>query len=253
MDLDHAAPKPPGFLWIIILGVTGFAAGFFGPMVFIPESNLGPVVGILFSGPAGLGLGLLLYVVFRFLPLPARGQWVLLATVATAVALATLLYVQPEPATRGYVLELEIRGTRPAAAVTAEVVADWQKRIATVTWAAPRAGWEQQMRDALAADRGRVLDAVLIRQRPILQHRKPWNRGRLFAGGWETKDEPRTYYFPAGSLPAEPGPAGTRVTYFLAYDSTARIQAPEIWPPVGLADFIGFSPLQAVPAEYEGL
>jgi len=39
--------------WALVLGAVGFAAGFFGPMVLSPESNLGPIIGILVSGPGG--------------------------------------------------------------------------------------------------------------------------------------------------------------------------------------------------------
>ena len=58
-DRDEA---PPGALrvalrWAIALGATGFAAGFFGPMVLDPESNIGPIVGILFTGPGGVAAG----------------------------------------------------------------------------------------------------------------------------------------------------------------------------------------------------
>ncbi len=41
----------------IILGALGFSAGFFGPMLIEPESNQGPLFGILISGPLGFLLG----------------------------------------------------------------------------------------------------------------------------------------------------------------------------------------------------
>jgi hypothetical protein len=47
--------------WPVILGATGFAAGFLGPMIFVPEANQGPLVGIFISGPAGAVLGAALY------------------------------------------------------------------------------------------------------------------------------------------------------------------------------------------------
>lgn len=43
-----------------LLGLIGFMGGFFGPMIFTPESNQGPMLGIFFTGPAGLVLGLLI-------------------------------------------------------------------------------------------------------------------------------------------------------------------------------------------------
>jgi hypothetical protein len=41
----------------IILGSIGFAAGFFGPMIFAPDANQGPLLGIFYTGPIGFILG----------------------------------------------------------------------------------------------------------------------------------------------------------------------------------------------------
>ncbi len=42
------------------LGIISFLAGFLGPLFFMPESNLGPFLGIFFTGPLGFLVGLLL-------------------------------------------------------------------------------------------------------------------------------------------------------------------------------------------------
>ena len=42
---------------MLLFGLSGFLAGFVGPMVLNPESNIGPLVGVLFSGPAGVVIG----------------------------------------------------------------------------------------------------------------------------------------------------------------------------------------------------
>lgn len=42
-----------------ILGGIGLFGGFVGPMIFAPESNQGPLLGILITGPAGFVLGAL--------------------------------------------------------------------------------------------------------------------------------------------------------------------------------------------------
>lgn len=41
----------------VALGGLGFVAGFFGPMLFAPEANQGPLLGIFITGPAGAALG----------------------------------------------------------------------------------------------------------------------------------------------------------------------------------------------------
>ena len=50
--------------WIIIYGyglsIISSLAGFFGPMFLMPESNLGPLLGLFITGPLGFLVGLLL-------------------------------------------------------------------------------------------------------------------------------------------------------------------------------------------------
>ncbi len=41
----------------IAFGVTGFIGGFLGPLIFSPESNQGPLLGIFITGPLGVVLG----------------------------------------------------------------------------------------------------------------------------------------------------------------------------------------------------
>jgi uncharacterized membrane protein YeaQ/YmgE (transglycosylase-associated protein family) len=43
----------------ILFGSIGFVAGFIGPMIFSPESNQGPLLGIFITGPVGFLVGLI--------------------------------------------------------------------------------------------------------------------------------------------------------------------------------------------------
>ena len=41
----------------IIVGAVGFVGGFFGPMIWAPDANQGPLLGIFYTGPLGFVLG----------------------------------------------------------------------------------------------------------------------------------------------------------------------------------------------------
>jgi hypothetical protein len=41
----------------LTVGGVAFAAGFFGPMIFAPDANQGPLLGLLITGPLGFVLG----------------------------------------------------------------------------------------------------------------------------------------------------------------------------------------------------
>ena len=43
--------------WALVVGGIGFALGFFGPMIFMPDANQGPLFGIFISGPLGFLVG----------------------------------------------------------------------------------------------------------------------------------------------------------------------------------------------------
>ena len=49
------------------LGGLAFAAGFVGPIIFAPDANQGPLLGIFITGPAGFLIGLI-YGVIRAWP-----------------------------------------------------------------------------------------------------------------------------------------------------------------------------------------
>jgi hypothetical protein len=40
-------------VWGAVVGAVGFCGGFFGPMIFRPEANQGPLLGIFITGPLG--------------------------------------------------------------------------------------------------------------------------------------------------------------------------------------------------------
>ena len=63
-------PQPAESIWVrivltpawagvgaLIMGLTGFVIGFFGPMRFAPGANQGPMLGLFITGPGGVLLG----------------------------------------------------------------------------------------------------------------------------------------------------------------------------------------------------
>jgi hypothetical protein len=46
------------FTWGMMVGGICFAVGFFGPIVWAPDANQGPLLGIFITGPLGFLLGL---------------------------------------------------------------------------------------------------------------------------------------------------------------------------------------------------
>jgi hypothetical protein len=234
--------------WPIILGGAGFAAGFLGPMIFVPDANQGPMVGIFISGPAGAALGAALFGLCRLLNVSAKIQWRLLTGVAVAGVLATLLFVQPSPALQGSLFVAEVASCASPGGVEAQTLAYWDQRIAQVNWAQPRDGWQQEMRATLQGAPGAVVDVQVKRENSVYQNRKPWNRGTLFANGWVDKTEDRSFYLPQGSCADYP--ARRELRGFLNYDYNGKIEAPNSWPPQALEQVINASTYSEVPQRF---
>lgn len=57
--------------WAAALGAAGFISGFIGPMVFNPDANQGPMLGLFVTGPGGFFLG----VVIGFICAKRRMAW----------------------------------------------------------------------------------------------------------------------------------------------------------------------------------
>lgn len=265
--------SPSVFRWVLILGATGFVAGFLGPMIFAPEANQGPLVGIFISGPGGVALGALLCVVSRVLQLSAKSQWRTLWVFSAALALVTLYSIMPGPQLRGYVLDVEVQNCEPPAQAADDAIRYWEKRVAQVTWASPRRGWQDDSRQRLQYDQGVVLDVVVNRKMAILEERKPWNKGRIVASSWQAKTdsggthapfEPpnaivgptailRSYYAQYAGHSCGDYPIGAKSLQFAAYDLSGLTRGAEDWPPRKLADFLDRQTLEQIPSEFRKL
>ena len=44
-------------LGAVVLGGVGFVGGFFGPLLLTPGASQGPLLGLLITGPLGVGFG----------------------------------------------------------------------------------------------------------------------------------------------------------------------------------------------------
>jgi hypothetical protein len=207
--------SPGAFLWFLILGATGFAAGFFGPMMLVPEANQGPMLGIFITGPGGADLSC--HVICRAIGLSdVRRQQVLLGTSA-ALGLVTLYFCLPQPALQGSLIDAQVQGCRQPSEQMDSAIEYWQKRVAAVTWAAPRQGWEADARRLSKEDDGVVLDVIVLREKRIYEQRKPWNKGKLTAKDWQAVNETKSFYVRA------PGSCtdftnGSESVRFSAYD-----------------------------------
>ncbi|MGH8175889.1 MAG: hypothetical protein ACREV5_06465, partial [Steroidobacter sp.] len=187
-------PSPTIGFWALVLGLAGFVAGFFGPMLLRPDANQGPMVGIFITGPGGAAAGLVLGVLFRFLPVTNARRRQALFTSSIALALGTLYFCLPPPDTLGMLMHGELKDCQSPAAFSSDAISHWEKRVANAHWMTARAGWKEDVPRMLSENRGVVLTIDVRRQNPVRKHRKPWNTNRIDAEGWTDVSYSRQYF-----------------------------------------------------------
>lgn len=237
--------------WAFVLGGVGFAAGFFGPMVLAPESDLGPVIGILFTGPGGAVAGLALGALLAVLPVAEARQRQALVAASAVLAVGTLYASLPEPAVRGYVMDAQVEAcARPAQALDAAVTR-WERAVARSSRAMPTANWKELASRSVQEDPGVVLTMRITRKSAVLRHRRPWDRGRASVGPWTDVDESRQFYADDAGSDCTAYLARPRALYWPVIDPESHPARPDrIWPPTDTLGFLQLQALGPVPPEY---
>jgi hypothetical protein len=240
----------PAILWAAVMGGTGFAAGFLGPLVLTPEANQGPLLGIFITGPLGVLLGLVLFGVTRGLRLTAKRQWQVLKTFAVVIVAATLYVCLPGPALHGEIVDAEVQRCGPPSERVDRAVGNWEKRIAKVTWSPARSGWQAYARRSAQEDNGAVVGVLVLRRNTLYEQRKPWNKGDITARGWKDVNKRQSYYVPDPVGLCADYPAGKRLVRFVSYDVSVLNRHAVEWPPTKLSDFLDLQVLGPVREEH---
>jgi len=231
--------------WTLVLGATGFVAGFFGPITFSPDANQGPLLGLFITGPGGALLGAILGSVVRAARVPATVAAKALVASVAVLAIVCLYYSMPAPRYHANVVEMQIVDCAPPGSRKAKAFEDWERRIEKVTWAPPRAGWKEDFERMLNAEPGVVLEAHVLRSRKLYENRKPWNDGTFFASAWTVEDAaPRHYFarFAGGSCARYP--AGKQAVYLASGDRS------KLWPAETLSVFLDLQVAEPLPASF---
>ena len=237
--------------WALVLGICAFAAGFVGPMVLDPEANIGPLVGILITGPGGAAAGLLLGAVASLLPLTVTQRSRALAATCVVATLGILYALLPKPAVRGYVIDATVESCAKPVERVEESLATWDDALKRVTWARPPAGWRDTAQQNAERDPGVVLTMRVHRKLPILRHRRPWDKGATSAGQWIDAEESHAYYDASRGAECTGYVGRPRALYWPAIDPDADPTQPSRqWPPTDTLGFLRLQALGPVPAEY---
>jgi hypothetical protein len=246
--------RPSILVWSLILGGIGFLLGLVGPMVLDPESEMGPMVGIVLTGPGGVLAGLALGAFFRESGVSdAARRWILTFS-ALAMAVVTLYVSLPEPAWDSYVVEATVESCEQPTAALDRALADWEPAVERMTWVTPTPNWQALAIRNVQQDNGSLLTLHVQRRIEIRRHRRPWDHGRLSAGAWVAFDERARYYAPAEAGSCESYLQRGTALYWPVVDRGYDPWVPgTAWPPQDVSHFLQLQTLAAVPPDYRQL
>jgi hypothetical protein len=227
-----------------IVGIVGFTAGFFLPIILSPDANQGPLLGLFITGPGGALLGLGVGLIGGLLRLDDTRFLLTVVVVAAALAAGTLVFSFPEPVSVGTIVEAEVVRCERADQHLPAAVAEWRRQIDAGWVRALRSGWEADVPAVLARDPGVVLVLRVKRQVVLVEHRKPWNHGRL-TQRVQPGDGRESVFYRRG-VPADcAGPLPQEVRF------TPRWSYTQPLPPDNAAGLLRLSAIGDVPPELE--
>jgi hypothetical protein len=107
--------KNLNFRWCLIVGGFGFLIGFVGPMIYAPDANQGPLLGIFVTGPLGFllgGVAWLLSYVFRW----TYGVQLRVAFACCGLIACELIWMatEPKPEWPGRIYEIQVIKCSPS-------------------------------------------------------------------------------------------------------------------------------------------
>jgi hypothetical protein len=247
-DIERKAWLTAAPLWFSIsLGLLGFVFGFaVGPMWLSPHSNIAPIIGIFYTGPAGFVVGLFAgaWVSYRRLG-PSSCLYVFVVS-ATAVVFGSLYLCLPKPLWVGFIIDAELNSCMPAEAAVPAAFERMERHVAAFEgWRQPRPGWREDILRMLRTRPGVVLTVVVHRRREIEEETVPWKRGQVSARKW-VRLGVREKYFARF--------AGSRCSdYRLGEDGyfAPEWEASDVSPPDILPTFMGLFVLEAVPEKFQ--
>lgn len=247
MPPAHSNTSPSLGLWVLLLGASGFCAGFLGPIALNPDANQGPLVGIFITGPGGALAGLILGIIFRLLPLNTASCWRALKIICAGLVLATLYFCLPEPQSRGEIIEARAVRCIPPQQLFSAGITRWEQSIAAAPWAKVPTDWRVRAQLTFRDDNGVVLEMAIARRAQIYEQRRPWNRGKISVTPLQPITATRNYFA---------RDQGSDCTLYLQrplalYYPQAERNPDNNWPPLAVPNFLDLVVLGPVPAAYQ--
>jgi len=237
-------------LWAVILGFVGFIFGASGQNLLLAEpGNLGPLLGILVTGPMGFVLGALLGGLSAFFRISARRNLILLVIVVIAVSIVSLYWSLPAYRPKVWLVDAEIVNCEHVNQLLASKTKMWSEVVVRPTKiGSARPNWEQEIPDMLQAQPGAVLTIRIYQEAWIRELEWSWGGISQRVDDWQSVNETKQVFAavtdPVPHSPCERFTVGERRFSAVTWEKSNST------PPEKLSRFLWLGVIQQVPPEY---
>jgi hypothetical protein len=160
----------------VLLGGTGFVAGYIFPLWRMPYANQGPLMGFFITGPLGFFVGLVLGFLGKGLRWRLGTAVLVLVACCSLFSVAIYLACEPEDRWVAQIVDGTIVKCSPPIEFVDEVLTRWEKSIAINPQKIVATSWREDVRHTLSSASGYVATFRVERTRDIYIGRKASNR-----------------------------------------------------------------------------
>lgn len=233
-------------IWAATLGVVGLVCGYSGQFWLLKTGDsLGPMLGIILTGPAGFVVGIVLGGFSSKYQLTAWHNVLFLAIAALIVGIGSLYLTVAEYKPVVRLVDAEIVGCEPPDKLLADQTKHWSERIGTTP---NRPNWQQEIPVMVQTQPGAVLTIRIHREAWVRQQQWRWGEVSIKADRWKSANETKKVFVAINS----PGSPAACVHFAVGARRYSSLTWEEfdLIPPEKLSRFLWLPVLQQVPATY---
>jgi len=245
---DITPDKYPGrhLIWAFTLGAVGLVCGYSGQAWLLKTGDsLGPMLGILLTGPAGFVVGIVLGGLSARKQLHTGRNVLFLTITALIVGIGSLYLTVAEYKPVVHLVDAEIVGCEPPDKLLQAQTIHWSARNGTPP---NRPNWQQEVPEMVKTQPGGVLTIRIHQEAWVRQQQWRWGEVSIKVDKWKRTSEVKKV-FAAISPPGDLAACAHFVVGTRNYSSVAWEDF-DLLPPEKLSRFLWLPVLQQVPAAY---
>jgi hypothetical protein len=234
------------FVWAFTLGAVGLICGYSGQFWLLKTGdNLGPMLGIILTGPVGFILGIVLGGLSSKYQLTVWRNILFLAVATLAVGIGSLYLTVAEFKPVVQLVDAEIVSCEHPDKRLADQTKYWSERIGTTP---NRPEWQQELPEMVRTQPGAVLTLRIHREAWVRKQQWRWGEVSIKVDKWKSTNETKKVFAEITS-PDNRSACGHITVGARRYSSLAWEEF-DLIPPEKLSRFLWLPVLQKVPDTY---